>query len=429
MARITSVEAIEILDSRGYPTIQVSVTTDKGDVGTASVPSGASKGRFEALELRDEDPRRYFGKGVQKAVANVKGPIADLLVGEFVLDQRLIDEKMIQADGTPSKSKFGANAILGASLAVARAGALSEKKPLYAYIKPGKTYIMPCPMMNIINGGMHADNSIEFQEFMIRPKGAPTFTEAVRFGAEVFHTLKGILRKKGLSNAVGDEGGFAPNLSSSEEALDLIIEAIEKAGYVLGEQISLALDVAASSFYDEETGFYVDAKKKEKKLKYEKRTSEEQVDLLSRLAAKYPIDSIEDGMSESDEKGWQLLTRKLGSRFRIVGDDNFVTNIDFLKKGIKKGIANSILIKLNQIGTLSEALDCIQVAKENKYGAIVSHRSGETEDAFIADFAVATGIGQIKTGSLSRSDRVAKYNRLLAIESELKNNAIFNGNV
>lgn len=420
MARIASIKAVEILDSRGVPTLEVFVTTDKGDVASAAVPSGASTGEFEALELRDEDLSRYLGKGVTKAIANVEGPIAKLLVGEFVLDQRLLDQKMILADATENKSNFGANAILGVSLAIARAGALTEKKPLYQYIKPSHHYILPCPMMNIINGGLHADNSLDFQEFMIRPKGASSFAEAVRWGSEIFHTLKKLLHQKGHATSVGDEGGFAPNLSSTEEALDLIMQSIEKAGYHPGTQVSLALDVAASSFYDASLHRYVERKKKLQKVKHLERTSEEQVDLLYNLACKYPIDSIEDGMDEADVKGWQLLTDKLGQKVQIVGDDNFVTNIKFLKKGIERGIANAILIKVNQIGTLTETLDCMQCAIENGYQTIISHRSGETEDSIIADISVGTGSGQIKTGSLSRSDRIAKYNRLLVIENELK---------
>ncbi|MES2200303.1 MAG: phosphopyruvate hydratase [Chlamydiota bacterium] len=430
MARIASIRAVEILDSRGHPTLEVFVTTDRGDVGSAAVPSGASTGEFEALELRDGDLSRYFGKGVRKAISNIEGPIAKLLLGEFVLDQRLLDRKMIVTDGTENKSHFGANAILGVSLAIARAAALTEKKPLYQYIGRKHNYILPCPMMNIINGGVHADNSLDFQEFMIRPKGAPTFAEAVRWGSEIFHTLKDLLHQKGYSVSVGDEGGFAPNLSSSEEALDLLLQAIEKAGYRPGEQVSLALDAAASSFYDSATHRYVEKKKKLKQLPYAERTSEEQVELLYRLASRYPIDSIEDGMSEGDVKGWQLLTDRLGKKVQIVGDDNFVTNIEFLKKGIERGIANAILIKVNQIGTLTETLDCMQCAEENGYRTIVSHRSGETEDSIIADIAVGTGASQIKTGSLSRSDRVAKYNRLLIIEDELKKAASYqDGNI
>lgn len=425
VARIASIKAVEILDSRGHPTLEVFVTTDQGITGSAAVPSGASTGEFEALELRDRDSSRYLGKGVKKAVANVEGPIAALLLGEFVLDQRLLDQKMIIADGTENKAHFGANAVLGVSLAIARAAALTEKKPLYRYIGPRHHYILPCPMMNIINGGAHADNSLDFQEFMIRPKGAPSFAEAVRWGSEIFHTLKDILHKKGHATSVGDEGGFAPNLSSPEEALDLILQAIEKAGYRPGEQVSLALDVAASGLYDAKIHRYIEKKKKMQQAPFAERTSEEQVELLYRLASKYPIDSIEDGMGETDVKGWQLLTDRLGEKVQIVGDDNFVTNIAFLKKGIERGVANAILIKANQIGTLTETLDCVQCAQENGYQTIVSHRSGETEDSIIADICVGTGSSQIKTGSLSRSDRVAKYNRLIIIENELGQCASF----
>ena len=425
MTKITSINAIEILDSRGTPTLQVSLYTDKGVVGTAAVPSGASTGEFEALEMRDGEASRYFGKGVTKAISNVLGPLSELLIGESVLDQRGLDEKMIRADGTENKSTFGANAILGVSLACARAGALTEKKPLYKYIGNKTSYILPCPMMNIINGGSHADNSLDFQEFMIRPKGAFCFSEAVRFGSEIFHALKKILKEAGHGTSVGDEGGFAPNLKSNEEALELILKAIEKAGYRPGEDVTLALDLAASWLYEPSTGFYIEKKKKLSKQKSVERTSEEQVEILYQIASKYPIDSIEDGMDENDWKGWQLLTKKLGDKVQIVGDDNFVTNTKFLKKGIELGAANAILIKVNQIGTLTETLDCMQYAHENNYKTIISHRSGETEDSFIADLCVGTNAGQIKTGSLSRSDRVAKYNRLLTIESELGKSAIY----
>ncbi len=425
MTKITAVKAIEILDSRGTPTLQVSLYTEDGAVGVAAVPSGASTGEFEALELRDGDLSRYQGKGVKKAITNVLGPLAKLLIGDSVLDQRALDEKMIQADGTDNKSQFGANAILGVSLACARAGALVEKKPLYKYIGNKTSYILPCPMMNIINGGSHADNSLDFQEFMIRPKGASSFSEAVRFGSEIFHTLKKILKEAGHVTSVGDEGGFAPNLKSNEEALEMILKAIEVAGYRPGEDVTLALDLAASWLYDPSTGCYIEKKKRLAKQKSEERTSEEQVELLYQLALKYPIDSIEDGMDENDWKGWKLLTEKLGDKVQIVGDDNFVTNKKFLKKGIEFGAANAILIKVNQIGTLTETLDCMQFAHENGYKTIVSHRSGETEDSIIADICVGTNAGQIKTGSLSRSDRIAKYNRLLTIEDELRGSAIY----
>lgn len=421
MSSIRSVKALEILDSRGNPTVQVSVTTDQGIVGTAAVPSGASTGEHEAVELRDGDKSRYLGKGVQKAVQNVNGPIADLLLGETVFDQARLDNLMIVSDGTENKSRFGANAILGASLAIARAAAAAAASnlSLYRYIGGAGAHILPCPMMNIINGGAHADNSLEFQEFMIRPIGAPSFREALRWGAEIFHALKKLLAEEGHVTAVGDEGGFAPNLASNEAALDMILKAIEKAGYTPGDQISLALDCAASEFFDKATGKYIEKKKRSKGDSFKERSPEEQTAYLAELVGKYPIDSIEDGLDENDWDGWKHLTEQLGSKVQIVGDDLFVTNPKFLKEGIEKGIANSILIKLNQIGTLTETLETIRIAKAAGYTSVISHRSGETEDAFIADVAVATNAGQIKTGSLSRTDRVAKYNRLLAIESEL----------
>lgn len=429
MGKIQSIRAVEILDSRGFPTLQVSVKTESGAVGTASVPSGASTGEFEALELRDGDPNRYFGKGVKKAIAHVHGPIAELLIGKSVFDQRAIDESMITCDGTDNKSFLGANSLLGVSLAVARAGALEQKKPLYRYLHDKDSYALPCPMMNIINGGMHADNSLDFQEFMIRPKGASSFAEAIRWGSEIFHTLKKILSKEALNTSVGDEGGFAPNLSSPKEALDLIVRAIEKAGYQPEKQVSIALDLAASGLYDFKTKKYIELKKKLSGQKYEERTSTEQVDLLESLCLQYPIDSIEDAMAEGDLVGWQEITSRLGKKIQIVGDDNFVTNIKFLQKGIELGCANAILIKVNQIGTLTEALDCIQLAKENNYQTVVSHRSGETEDAILADICVGAGCSQIKTGSLCRSDRTAKYNRLLTIEDELQGHCFYkNGN-
>jgi len=407
MAQIASIEAIEILDSRGTPTLQVSVTTDEGVVGVASVPSGASTGEFEAVELRDKDPSRYKGKGVQKAIAHVKGPIASALKGESVFAQKIIDNKMIELDGTLNKGRLGANAILGVSLAVARAAALCSNKPLYVYLSGEGDFSLPCPMMNIINGGMHADNGLAFQEFMIRPVGAPSFAEGLRWGAEIFTELKGLLHSKGYATSVGDEGGFAPKIASEYEALDLLMIATEKAGYKVSTQITFALDVAASSFYDQEKGTYL------------RKTSKEHVHLLEDLARSYPIDSIEDGMAEQDFIGWKYLTERLGDTIQIVGDDLFVTNPTFLQKGIEEKMANAILIKLNQIGTLTETLDCIALAHKNNYKTIISHRSGETEDTFIADLSVATKAGQIKTGSLCRSERVAKYNRLLAIENEL----------
>lgn len=421
MAYIRSVKAIEILDSRGNPTIKVMIATDGDIIAEASVPSGASTGQFEALELRDGDPQRYQGKGVQNAIAHVNGPIAQILVGEHVFDQTRLDTMMIEADGTENKSRFGANAILGASLALSRAGALTARLPLYRYMGGTHTYILPCPMMNIINGGAHADNLLDFQEFMIRPKGASSFHEAIRWGAEIFHTLKTILRDEGHVTAVGDEGGFAPNIESNEAALELIMSAIEKAGYKPGTDVSLALDCAATEFYDKSAQRYIEKKKKKKKLNYVERTSEEVVDYLESLCNKFPIDSIEDGLSEEDWSGWQYLTKKLGQKIQLVGDDIFVTNPKFLCRGFDLHVANAILIKPNQIGTLTETLETIRLAQTHGYAAIVSHRSGETEDSIIADIAVATNLGQIKTGSLSRTDRVAKYNRLLNIEAGLGN--------
>lgn len=425
MSYIRSVKGREILDSRGNPTLEVEITTDQNISVKASVPSGASTGEHEALELRDGDSHHYFGKGVLKAVANVNGPIAQLLLGEHVCDQERLDQLMIQADATENKAHFGANAILGTSLALARAGACTTKLPLYRYIGGAHAHILPCPMMNIINGGAHADNSLDFQEFMIRPVGAPNFREAVRWGAEVFHTLKSLLKKEGHVTAVGDEGGFAPFLKSNEEALNLILMAIEKAGYRPGSQIALALDCAASEFYDKVNQRYVEKKRKQRQEEYAERTAEEQVTYLEELCRNYPIDSIEDGLAEWDWNGWQLLTQKLGKRVQLVGDDIFVTNPKFLRKGIEMGVGNSILVKVNQIGTLSETLETIRIAQTNGYATIISHRSGETEDSFIADIAVATNAGQIKTGSLSRSDRVAKYNRLLAIEAGLGPTAVY----
>lgn len=416
MSYIRSVKAIEILDSRGNPTIEVMLSTDRDVVAKAAVPSGASTGTNEAVELRDGDTARYGGKGVLQAVAHVNGPIAQILVGEHVLDQRRLDLMMAESDGTENKGRLGANAILGASLALARAGALTAREPLYRYIGGCNAHILPCPMMNIINGGAHADNSLDFQEFMIRPVGAPTFKEAVRWGAEIFHTLKGILKTEGYATSVGDEGGFAPNLSSNEAALELIVQAIEKAGYRPGSQVTLALDCAATEFFDKGSQSYIEKKKKKRKEKYLERNSKEQVEYLAGLCAKYPIDSIEDGLDEADWAGWKLLSEKLNHQVQIVGDDLFVTNPKFLMKGISQGIANAILVKVNQIGTLTETLETIRLAQVHGYAAVISHRSGETEDSFIADIAVGTNAGQIKTGSLSRTDRVAKYNRLLNIE-------------
>ncbi len=425
MSYIRSVKAIEILDSRGNPTVKVMVTTDLGITAEASVPSGASTGEHEAVELRDQDPARYFGKGVQQAVNHVNRQIAEILIGEHVFDQKRLDMMLVASDGTENKSRYGANAILGASLAVARAGALTAKMPLYRYIGGCHAYILPCPMMNIINGGAHSDNSLDFQEFMIRPIGAKSFKEAVRIGAEVFHTLKNILQSKGHMTSVGDEGGFAPNLKSNEEAIELILAAIEKAGYRPGVDVTLALDCAASEFFDKLTKNYIEKKKMKAGIPHIERNAAEQVAYLKDLCQKYPIDSIEDGLAENDWAGWKILSDELNSKVQIVGDDIFVTNPKYLLKGIDMGIGNSILIKLNQIGTLTETLETIRLAQNNGYAAIISHRSGETEDSMIADVAVATNAGQIKTGSLSRTDRVAKYNRLLSIEDGFEGTSIY----
>lgn len=425
MSYIKAIKGSQILDSRGNPTVKVDIMTDQNILVSALVPSGASTGDNEAVELRDNDPKAYSGKGVQKAIANINGPIAQILIGEHVCDQERLDRLMIEADGTENKSHFGANAILGASLALARAGAATTQLPLYRYIGGTHAHILPCPMMNIINGGAHADNTLDFQEFMIRPCGAPSLSEAVRWGSEIFHTLKGLLKKAGHATAVGDEGGFAPAFGSNEEALDFMMSAIEKAGYKPGIQVSLALDCAASEFYDKGAQRYIEKKKKAQNKSHQERTSEEQIGYLEQLVQKYPIDCIEDGLAEWDWTGWQLLTKKLGNKIQLVGDDNFVTNPKFLKKGIEMGVANAILIKVNQIGTLTETLETMRIAQTNSYATIISHRSGETEDAFIADISVAMNTGQIKTGSLSRSDRVAKYNRLLAIETELGATAVF----
>ncbi len=420
--KINKIFAREILDSRGNPTIEVDVTLESGVVGRAAVPSGASTGENEALELRDGDKKRYLGKGVLKAVENVNALIAPALAGESAFDQRGIDLKMIALDGTKTKSKLGANAILGVSLAVAKAAAAELNVPLYRYIGGTNTYTLPVPMMNIINGGSHSDAPIAFQEFMIRPVGAPSFKEGLRTGAEVFHALKKVLHDKGLSTAVGDEGGFAPNLAGgTEEALESILTAIKNAGYEPGKDVTIGLDCAASEFFKD--GVYNYAKFEGETGK--KRTSAEQVEFLAELVANYPIDSVEDGMGENDWEGWKLLTDKLGDKIQLVGDDLFVTNVEFLKKGIELGCANSILIKVNQIGSLTETLDAIEMAHRAGYTSVTSHRSGETEDATIADIAVATNSGQIKTGSLSRSDRMAKYNQLLRIEEELGAKAVY----
>lgn len=426
MGQIAQVHAREILDSRGNPTIEVEVILESGFVGRAAVPSGASTGENEALELRDGDKKRYLGKGVLKAVDNVNKIIAKEIIGMNALDQVAVDKKMLALDGTKTKSKLGANAILGVSLATAKAASMYHDMPLYRYIGGTNAKVLPVPMMNIINGGSHSDSPIAFQEFMIRPIGAPSFREGLRMGAEVFHSLKKVLKDRGLSTAVGDEGGFAPVLNGTEDALESIIKAIQAAGYKPGRaseggEVSIGLDCAASEFYAD--GKYNYAKFEGPKGAV--RTSAEQVDFLEQLINKYPIDSIEDGMSENDWKGWKLLTDKLGNRCQLVGDDVFVTNVDFLKKGIDMGCANSILIKVNQIGTLTETLDAIEMAHRAGYTTVTSHRSGETEDAIIADIAVATNSGQIKTGSLSRSDRMAKYNQLLRIEEELGELAIY----
>jgi len=426
MGQIAYVHAREILDSRGNPTIEVEVTLESGFVGRASVPSGASTGENEALELRDGDKKRYLGKGVLKAVENVNKIIAKEVIGMNALDQVAVDKKMIALDGTKTKSKLGANAILGVSLAVAKAASMYHDMPLYRYIGGTNAKVLPVPMMNIINGGSHSDAPIAFQEFMIRPIGAASFREGLRMGAEVFHSLKKVLKERGLSTAVGDEGGFAPVLNGTEDALESIIKAITAAGYKAGRaadggDVSIALDCAASEFY--ENGKYNYAKFEGAKGAI--RTSAEQVTFLEQLINKYPIDSIEDGMSEHDWDGWKLLTDKLGKRCQLVGDDLFVTNVEFLKKGIEMGCTNSILIKVNQIGSLTETLDCIEMAHRAGFTTVTSHRSGETEDATIADLAVATNSGQIKTGSMSRSDRIAKYNQLLRIEEELGDLAIY----
>ncbi|WP_298629778.1 phosphopyruvate hydratase [uncultured Porphyromonas sp.] len=412
---IISIHGREILDSRGNPTVEVDVALACGAFGRAAVPSGASTGEHEALELRDGDKSRYKGKGVTKAVENINKIIAPALLGEDASNQRLIDKKMLELDGTPTKSKLGANAILGVSLAVAKAAADALAMPLYRYIGGTNAHVLPVPMMNIINGGSHSDAPIAFQEFMIRPIGASTLKEAVRMGAEIFHELKTVLHNRGLSSAVGDEGGFAPALDGTEDALDCILKAINLAGYKAGEQVTIALDCASSEFY--ENGVY-DYTKFEGD-KGAKRNREEQVAYLQELVSKYPIDSIEDGMSENDWEGWKLLTDAIGKKCQLVGDDLFVTNVDFLRRGIAEGCGNSILIKVNQIGTLTETLDAIEMAHRHGYTTVTSHRSGETEDATIADIAVATNSGQIKTGSMSRSDRMAKYNQLIRIEEEL----------
>ena len=420
---IQSIKGREIIDSRGNPTVEVDVTLNGGAFGRAAVPSGASTGEHEAWELRDGDEDRYLGKGVLGAVANINDKIAPALLGNCACDQTSVDQAMLSLDGSPNKKNLGANALLGTSLAVARAAASASGLPLYKYLGGPNAKVLPVPMMNIINGGSHSDAPIAFQEFMIRPVGAETFSKAVQMGAEVFHNLKKVLHDRGLSTAVGDEGGFAPTFKGTEDALDTVTLAVEKAGYKVGEDITYALDCAASEFF--ENGVYNYAK-------FEgdggaQRGSEEQAVYLAELCEKYPIDSIEDGCDENDWDGWKVLTDKIGEKVQLVGDDLFVTNVDFLQKGINLGVANSILIKVNQIGTLTETFDAIELGKIHGYNSVISHRSGETEDSTIAHLAVATNAGQIKTGSMSRSDRIAKYNQLLRIEEALGNNAIYGG--
>ncbi len=424
--KIIAVHGREIIDSRGNPTVEADVRLEGGTLGRGAVPSGASTGEHEAIELRDGDKSRFLGKGVLKAVGHVNTEIAKAVAGMDASDQRALDRRMIEADGTPNKSKFGANAILAVSMAAARAAAAAAGKPLYKYLarysSDASANILPVPMMNILNGGAHADNSVDVQEFMVMPLGAPNFREALRWGVEVFHNLKAVLKKNGYSTAVGDEGGFAPNLKSNEEALERVLEAITAAGYKPGEQIAIALDPASSEFYDRDTKKYV-FKKSDKS----QRSSEEMVKFWEEWVRQYPIVSIEDGLAENDWDGWKILTRDVGKKIQLVGDDAFVTNPKIFARGISEGIANAILIKLNQIGTVTETIEAVEMARKAGYASIISHRSGETEDAFIADFAVAMGSGQIKTGSASRTDRVAKYNQLLRIEEELGSAARFPG--
>ena len=422
MTEIVQIRAREILDSRGNPTVEADVILESGALGRAAVPSGASTGEHEAVELRDGDKSHYLGKGVLQAVENVETIIAPELEGFDATNQRLLDATMIQLDGTPNKSKLGANAILAVSMAAARAAAQTLEIPLYRYLGGSNASILPTPMMNILNGGAHADSNVDFQEFMVMPVGAERFSDALRWGTEVFHTLKGVLKKKGYNTAVGDEGGFAPSLTSNSEAIDLILEAITLAGYKPGEQIAIALDPASSEFYDKDKKKYVFKKSDKREL-----SSEEMADFWDDWARQYPIVSIEDGLAEDDWEGWRILTEKAGNRIQLVGDDLFVTNVERLKKGIEEGIANSILIKVNQIGTITETFEAIELGRRYGYTSIISHRSGETEDTFIADLAVATGAGQIKTGSASRTDRIAKYNQLLRIEEELGQGAAFLG--
>ena len=419
---IAKVNAREILDSRGNPTVEVDVHLEGGAMGRAAVPSGASTGEHEAWELRDGDKKRYGGKGVSKAVHSVNEVIAPALKGFDALEQSKVDETIIALDGTPNKKKLGANALLGVSLATAHAAAAADKVSLFRYLGGRSARVLPVPMMNILNGGAHSDAPIDFQEFMIMPKGAPSFAEALRYGAEVFHALKGVLHDRGLSTAVGDEGGFAPKLDSAEDALECIARAVEKAGYKFGEEIFVALDPAASEFFDKKQNAYVF-----KKSDGSKRSAEELIDYYETLSRRFPIISIEDGCAENDWDGWKKMTTRLGDKIQLVGDDLFVTNVEFLRKGIEQGVANSILVKVNQIGTLTETFAAIDLAAKNNYTAVISHRSGETEDTTISDIAVATNAGQIKTGSLCRTDRVAKYNRLLRIAEELGDNAVYGG--
>ena len=421
---IIDVRGREIIDSRGNPTVEVDVALAGGAIGRASVPSGASTGEHEAWELRDGDAKRYGGKGVLKAVENINKIIAPEISGHDATLQPAIDKIMIDLDGTPNKSRLGANAILGVSLAVAKAAAIQLNLPLFKYLGGPNAKVLPVPMMNIINGGAHSDSPIDFQEFMIMPKGAPTFRESLRYGAEVFHALKDVLHDRGLSTAVGDEGGFAPALKSADDALECIPQAVKRAGYTLGTDIFIALDVASSEFYDPSRNLYVF-----KKSDGLGRTAEELTAYYQELQKKYPIISIEDGCAENDWLGWEQLTKAMGGNTQLVGDDLFVTNVEFLNQGISRHVANAVLVKVNQIGSLTETLDTVELAKDNKYSAIISHRSGETEDATIADIAVATNAGQIKTGSLSRSDRMAKYNQLLRIEEELGNDAVYGGKI
>jgi len=421
---IRHIQAREILDSRGNPTIEVDVRLDNGAFGRAAVPSGASTGEHEAVELRDGDKSRFAGKGVRKAVANVNHKIEPVLKAVDARDQANIDKKLIELDGTPTKKTLGANATLAVSLAVARAAAADENLPLFRYLGGPEARVLPVPMMNILNGGAHSDAPIDFQEFMIVPRGAPSFSEALRYGAEVYHALKSVLKERRLSTAIGDEGGFAPQLDSAEDALESISAAVEKAGYKLGEQIFIALDPAASEFYDAEKRLYIF-----KKSGGASKTAEELVDYYAELCARFPIISIEDGCAEDDWDGWKKLTKKLGDRIQLVGDDLFVTNVEFLRRGIAEHVANSILIKVNQIGTLTETLATINLAKRSHYTTVISHRSGETEDTTIADIAVATNAGQIKAGAPCRSDRVAKYNQLLRIEEELGDNAVYGATI